>query len=212
MQRRVARDAASNETDRDNLGNHVNQIYPRDALNRIQYMDAVNTNTGTTLNHEYYTYDSMDRINVVTSYTGSDSFIYYLDGELNQATLGALGHTLVYNLDKMGNRTSVVDNNVPSSYVPNTINQYTTGAGLSVSNGPEHEISSYNGVAYTYYNLRPHFTFTMAKNRFWSMTPVWVRWEPICMGRALTRFWSEPPSVPTAIGTSITRNKTMKAV
>ena len=33
-------DAASNETGRDNLVNGVNQVYPRDALNRMQYMDV----------------------------------------------------------------------------------------------------------------------------------------------------------------------------
>jgi RHS repeat-associated protein len=94
-----------------------------------------------------------NRITLVSYQTGpTDSFSYYLDGELNQATLGNLGHTLTYNLDKMGNRTSVVDNNVPSIYTPNTINQYTTAAGSSVADGPEHEIQSYNGVTYLYIN------------------------------------------------------------
>jgi YD repeat-containing protein len=74
-------------------------------------------------------------------------------GELNQATLGNLGHTLTYNLDKMGNRTSVVDNNVTSTYVPNSINQYyPTAGGSSITNGPEHEIQTYNGVTYSYIN------------------------------------------------------------
>jgi RHS repeat-associated protein len=72
-------------------------------------------------------------------------------GELNTATLGNLGHTLTYNLDKKGNRTSVVDNNITSTYTPNTIDQYTIGAGLSVVNGPEHEIQTYNGVTYDYF-------------------------------------------------------------
>ena len=54
----------------------------------------------------------------------------------------------------MGNRTSVVDNNVTSTYSsPNAINQYyPTAAGSSITNGPEHEISAYNGVTYTYIN------------------------------------------------------------
>lgn len=96
----------------------------------------------------------MNRISVVNYGTGSsDSFTYYLDGELNIATLGDLGHTLTYNLDNMGNRTSVVDNNVTSTYVPNSINQYSpTAAGSSISNGSEHEVQSYNGVGYLYYN------------------------------------------------------------
>ena len=146
-------DASSNETERDNVtANGVSQVYPRDALNRMQYMDV---KKGTTiLAHEGYTYDLMNRITAVAYPTPqpADSFGYYLDGELNTATLGNLGHSLTYNLDKMGNRTSVVDNNVPSTYSPNTINQYTTAAGGSVAIGSEHEIQSYNGVNYTYIN------------------------------------------------------------
>jgi RHS repeat-associated protein len=146
-------DAASNETERDNLYNGVNQFYPRDALNRMQYVDAKKGIT--VLAHEGYSYDLMNRITSVSyqSPQPADSFQYYLDGELNIATLGNLGHTLTYNLDKMGNRTSVVDNNVTSTYVPNVINQYyPTAAGSSITNGLEHEISSYSGVAYTYIN------------------------------------------------------------
>jgi RHS repeat-associated protein len=144
-------DAASNETERDNLFNLVNQFTPRDALNRITTWDA--KKGASTLTHESYTYDAMNRITVVNYGAGpTDSFSYYRDGELNQATLGNLAHALTYNLDNAGNRTSVVDNNVTSTYSPNTINQYTTGAGSSVVNGPEHEIQSYNGVAYTYIN------------------------------------------------------------
>jgi RHS repeat-associated protein len=95
----------------------------------------------------------MDRISAVTYGTGSPvSFSYYLDGELNAATLGNLGHNLTYNLDKIGNRTSVVDNSVTTTYSPNTINQYSSVTGSSISNGLEHEISAFNGVTYSYIN------------------------------------------------------------
>jgi len=95
----------------------------------------------------------MNRIKIVDWANGNtDSFNYYLDGELQQANLGNFGHNITYNLDKAGNRTSVVDNNVPSTYSPNPINQYTTGAGNTVVNGPEHEISDYQAVHYTYIN------------------------------------------------------------
>jgi RHS repeat-associated protein len=144
-------DAASNETERDNLFSGVNQLYPRDALNRMTTWDARKGNS--TLSHEGYTYDAMNRIKIVDWANGNtDSFNYYLDGELQQANLGNFGHNITYNLDKAGNRTSVVDNNVPSTYSPNPINQYTTGAGSTVVNGPEHEISDYQAVHYTYIN------------------------------------------------------------
>jgi RHS repeat-associated protein len=144
-------DVASNEIERDNISNGVNQVYPRDALNRMQYMDVIK---GATLGRETYTYDMMNRITMVSYTIGSpDSFQYYLDGELKMATLGNLGHTLTYNLDNKGNRTSVVDNNVSSSYTPNVIDQYSpTAAGSSIVNGSEHEIKTYDGVTYTYIN------------------------------------------------------------
>ena len=144
-------DAASNETGRDNLVNGVNQVYPRDVLNRMQYMDVKKDTT--ILTHAGYTYDPMNRITLVSWANGNtDSFTYYLDGELKQANLGNVGHNITYNLDKAGNRTSVVDNNVTATYSPNTINQYTTGAGSSVDNGLEHEIRTYDGVSYIYIN------------------------------------------------------------
>src|SRR5579885_2739531 len=141
---------ASNEIERDSLFNGVNQFYPRDALNRMQYMYVKKGNT--VLAHEGYAYDAMNRITSVSYSPGTDSFSYYLDGELNTATLGNLGHNLTYNLDKAGNRTSVVDNNVSSPYTPNALNQYTTAAGNSVVNGPNHQIQTYAGVTYTYIN------------------------------------------------------------
>jgi RHS repeat-associated protein len=144
-------DAASNETERDNVtSNGVNQVYPRDALNRMQYMDVKKGST--VLAHEGYTYDAMNRITLVSYQTGSDSFGYYLDGEVKTANLGNLGHNVTYTLDNKGNRTSVVDNNVTSTYAPNPNDQYTTGAGLSVTNGLEHEIQVFNGVTYGYIN------------------------------------------------------------
>jgi RHS repeat-associated protein len=63
------------------------------------------------------------------------------------------GRSVSYNLDKAGNRTSVTDNvNGNATYAPNPINQYTSVGGSSVTNGPEHEIRTYNSVTYTYIN------------------------------------------------------------
>ena len=145
-------DAASNETERHNLPNGVNQVYLRDALNRMLYMDAKKGTT--TLAHEGYSYDGMNRITGVTYSAGAaDSFHYYLDGELNTATVGYTSHTLTYNLDNKGNRTSVQDTaNPTTTYSPNPIDQYTSVSNNSIANGPEHEIQTYNGVAYSYIN------------------------------------------------------------
>jgi RHS repeat-associated protein len=57
-----------------------------------------------------------------------------------------------YFLDNAGNRTRVVDTGVHKLYTPNNLNQYTQAESLGVSNGGEHEVSSYQNVAYTYRN------------------------------------------------------------
>jgi RHS repeat-associated protein len=143
-------DKASNETERHNLSNGVNEIYPRDALNRMQSLDVIK---GSTLGRETYTYDMMNRVTVASYTTGpADSFQYYQDGELNTATLGNLAHNLTYNLDTAGNRYTVVDNTTTTTYTPNVFNQYTAVTGTSITNGPNHEISDYQGRHYTYIN------------------------------------------------------------
>jgi hypothetical protein len=57
-------DAASNEIERDNIVNGVNQTYPRDALNRMRYVEV--KKGATRLAYESYTYDGMNRITGVT--------------------------------------------------------------------------------------------------------------------------------------------------
>ena len=81
-------DAASNETQRDNLFNGVLQIYARDNLNRMQNMDL--KKGGNTLGHEGYAYDEMNRLQSVTREDNKqDRFTFYKNGELNVATYGA---------------------------------------------------------------------------------------------------------------------------
>jgi len=145
-------DAASMETGRDSLGTDgVHRTYYRDALNRMERLDV--QKGGQYLSHEQYVYDAMDRIALVDRWDGyQDSFGYFLDGELNTANLGFLGHNLTYNLDNMGNRTSVTDNGKTTSYATTAINQYSSVSSHSIMNGPEHEVSSYDGVNYTYIN------------------------------------------------------------
>jgi RHS repeat-associated protein len=145
-------DDASNETQRYNFANAVGQNYGRDLLNRMSSRSL--TRAGNTLANEVYTYDPMDRITAVNRESANDdTFTYYLDGELNTATYaGAGAGTDTYNVDKGGNRTSVIDNGVTKSYVPNVVNQYTTADSKVETNGLEHEISAYDGVSYTYVN------------------------------------------------------------
>ena len=143
-------DAASNEVQRDNVYSGVNQIYPRDNLNRIMYVTLSNTS----LVREDYGYDAMSRLTSLDRWNNQhDSFTYYLDGELNTARYYIANRSVNYALDKAGNRTSVTDNvNGNATYTLNVLNQYTGVTGSTISNGPEHEISAYRNVSYTYIN------------------------------------------------------------
>jgi RHS repeat-associated protein len=146
-------DAASNEVERDNLVNGVNQIYSRDALNRMSERD-VKLNT-TVLSSEAYGYDPMSRMLSTLREDGkTDAFMYYLDGELWTADYGATNRSVTYNIDQMGNRTSVVDTGATTAYTQANggLNQYAQVGTNAVSNGREHEIASYQNVSYGYIN------------------------------------------------------------
>src|SRR5262249_26923450 len=79
-------DPASNENQRDNLSNGVNQLYPRDELNR---MTKVELQGASSVAREVYDYYPIGRLRTVTRPDNKqDQFAYYLDGELKQATYG----------------------------------------------------------------------------------------------------------------------------
>ena len=145
-------DAASNEVQRDNLQNGVQQIYPRDSLNRMLYLNLSNG-----LSHEGYVYDAMNRLRSVTRQGNlTDSFTYYLNGELHTAFYDRTDRNVNYALSRAGNRTSVVDDGATTTYTPNAFNQYSNVTGSTIHNGNEHEIDQYKGpsdaqlVSYTY--------------------------------------------------------------
>src|SRR6266568_6299422 len=99
----------------------------------------------------------MSRIlNVAREDQKSDAFTYYLDGELWTATYGNPNptRTVTYTIDQMGNRTSVLDTGVTTTYGQATggLNQYSQVGTNTVGNGSEHEIASYQNIAYGYVN------------------------------------------------------------
>jgi RHS repeat-associated protein len=130
----------------------VAQVYGRDALNRMSRRDL--TENGTNFSYEVYSYDSMSRLtHIDRGGTDDDAFTYYQDSELKTATYGSTAvNDVTYNLDKAGNRTSIVDGGVSKSYAPNILNQYTSAEGAAVTNGSEHEIAGYAGVTYDHLN------------------------------------------------------------
>ena len=57
------------------------------------------------------------------------------------------GHSVGYYFDKAGNRQQVTDTANPTiNFVINNINQYNSASGCSITNGLEHEISSFQGL------------------------------------------------------------------
>jgi YD repeat-containing protein len=79
---------------------------------------------------------------------------------------GTTQRSVTYNLDKAGNRTSIVDNGATKNYTPNNLNQYTAAQGSTVTNGSEHELVSYQGVSYTYINDERLKTVTAGSNSY----------------------------------------------
>jgi RHS repeat-associated protein len=146
-------DAASNEIQRFNWPNRVAQIYTRDSLDRVSRLDLEKDETP--LSADVYTYDRMSRVTGINRWPENkqDQFGYYLNGELYWTTYGTPAlNDVTYVLDKAGNRTGIHDGGVVKYYMPNTLNQYTAAEGDTVTNGSEHEITSYQNISYTYIN------------------------------------------------------------
>ena len=161
-------DPASNEIQRDNLQNGVQQIYPRDSLNRMLYLNLSNG-----LSHEGYDYDAMNRLRSVTRQGNFiDSFTYYLNGELHTAFYDRTNRNVNYALSRAGNRTSVVDDGATTTYTTNPFNQYANVTGSTIHNGNEHEIDQYKGpsdaqlVSYTYLTDRDLVSVTSGGDHY----------------------------------------------
>jgi len=61
---------------------------------------------------------------------------------------------VTYDLDQMGNRTSVVDTGTTKNYTPNNLNWYSAVTGNTIVNDMQHqhELDQYGSVSYTYRN------------------------------------------------------------
>jgi RHS repeat-associated protein len=101
---------------------------------------------------------SIGTSNVSTNTTGTQP----LSPTMNTATAtSGTQRNVTYNLDKAGNRLSLVDIGVTKTYSPNNLNEYTSAEGSTVSNNNHHEISSYQGITYGYINDE-HFNYAAA--------------------------------------------------
>src|SRR5205823_10310907 len=125
----------------------------------------------TVLSSEAYGYDPMSRMLSTLREDGkTDAFTYYLDGELWTTAYGnpSPTRTVAYNIDQMGNRTSVVDTGVTTTYTQagGGLNQYSQVGTNTVGNGSEHEIASFQGNAYSYINDERLSSITSGGNTY----------------------------------------------
>jgi len=159
-------DAASNVTARLNYANNTSLNFVPDELNRIAD-ETINVQQAAGISDQYesyqfshlqYRYDGMNRL--VSTYRTEapgvqDIFGYNEAGELTSAQYGT-NNSYTYNLDLAGNRTQVLRfGYVPFNYTANSLNQYDpTANNNGITNGTQHEISSYpqNSIYYYYLN------------------------------------------------------------
>lgn len=130
---------------------------------------ATAQNVGTVIASEQYTYDSLSRVTRINRVSQNesrgnvpslDTYSYDDSGQLTGATYTAWAwnpnftRSVSYTQDKLGNRSQVSDNSQLQGYSQNQnyLNQYTAGPAGPISNGSEHEVGGYAGLAYGYRN------------------------------------------------------------
>jgi RHS repeat-associated protein len=151
-------DANGNMTDRQGqwFSNGTSLSY--DALNRITDNVQIAPNWN---GHSHHQYDSLSR-EVATwrqeQSNKGERFGYDAMGQLTSVAYNAdnvwdnpvnASRTVSYNVDAL-NRQSVTENGTVTGYSPNAMNQYTSVGGQAVGYDENFNITSHNGVSFTY--------------------------------------------------------------
>ena len=135
---------------RKTLGNGVYTTYDYDAAGQVIHL--VNLDVDHTILSRFdYTYDASGRRTSMTTLEGA--FVYGYDplGQLTNVTYPD-GHSVAYRYDSAGNRITVVDDGVSSSYSTNAMNQYTNVGGATYTFDDDGNLTSKTegGVTTTY--------------------------------------------------------------
>jgi RHS repeat-associated protein len=88
---------------------------------------------------DVYSYDAVDQLT---------STLY--DATNPGSSPSSPARTIAYGLDAAGNRTSVTDNSVPTSYTVNSLNEYTVVGGNTITNNGNGDLATGNGWTYQY--------------------------------------------------------------
>jgi len=109
---------------RKSLGNGGNTTYEYDSAGQL--INLVNYNmTGSVLSRFDYTYDLNGNPVLIETLEDISQLVYDSTGQLTGITYPD-GHSVSYSYDAAGNRISVIDDGVTTSYETNNMNQYTT--------------------------------------------------------------------------------------
>ncbi|MBE9160631.1 putative Ig domain-containing protein [Nodosilinea sp. LEGE 06152] len=105
-------------------GNGTYTTYAYDAAGQL--LQIINHDNDGTVNSQFdYGYDALGRRTSMTTLEGSWQYEYDATDQLTGITLPG-GRTIQYRYDAAGNRISVTDSGVATSYSTNGLNQYTT--------------------------------------------------------------------------------------
>ncbi len=121
----------ANQVIRKDMGNGTYTTFTYEPTGQVQSL--INYASNGAVNSEFtYTYDSLGRVQSMTTLDGATSYGYDADSRLTSVTLPG-GQTIAYGYDAMGNRTTATQNGVTTSYTTNDLNQYTAVGGASYS-------------------------------------------------------------------------------
>ena len=106
------------------LGNGTVTTYEYDAAGRVIHL--VNTASNTTVLSRFdYAYDELGQRTQQITLQGTTTYTYDAAGQLSRVTLPG-GRVISYTYDANGNRQTVTDNGVATTYLANSLDQYTT--------------------------------------------------------------------------------------
>ena len=147
---------------RKDMGNGTYTTYTYDADGNV--LDLDNFSPSGSINSFFdYSYDQLGRAITETTSDGTWTYAYDAIGELTHAVFvsskpsAAPDQDLQYNYDANGNRVSTVINGVSADYIVDSMNQYTSIGGETLSYDDDGNLVATNnqGVATTYrYNLQ----------------------------------------------------------
>jgi RHS repeat-associated protein len=158
-------DAAGNLIQKDN-GNGTRTVLTYDALNNVLSITSLAPDHVTVNSFDIYTYDALGNVLTDTNQDGEWVYTYDADSQLTHGVFtvngtnpdGLTNQDVQYAYDAVGNRLSETVNGVTTTYLVNSVNEYTTSttSGVTTNYGYDADgnlISSTTGANTTDYTF-----------------------------------------------------------